>query len=89
MFLLLESTHSQNTRVVITFVLFCFDASLLRRAGKKIDFKLNRQSNVDTHGSRDIRRRLEAGSAWTCEVCSYHNDSSAVAACAMCERPRR
>mmetsp|Transcript_109674 Transcript_109674/g.318724 ORF Transcript_109674/g.318724 Transcript_109674/m.318724 type:complete len:142 (+) Transcript_109674:360-785(+) len=53
----------------------------------QLDLKNNRQSNLDTHGSRVIRRTLESGAAWTCNRCSYHNAPGADQ-CVMCEAVR-
>ena len=53
----------------------------------QLDLKNNRQSNLDTHGSRVIRRTVESGAAWTCNRCSYHNAPGA-GQCVMCEAVR-
>lgn len=79
--LLEDAKNAGDTQVVIT------------GAGRryKIDIKGNRQTNMETQGSRAIRRQMEnQKSNWTCAVCSYHNHgTSATDVCTMCERPRR
>jgi hypothetical protein len=48
-----------------------------------------RQVNIETHGSRPVRRTVERGHAdWTCSVCSYHNQNNPGDTCLMCEQGR-
>ena len=62
----------------------------------RIDLKAMQQENLETHGRRTIRRRMETnGGAWTCNHCTYHNsgaeaagEGSTVERCAACDRPR-
>mmetsp|Transcript_7531 Transcript_7531/g.13902 ORF Transcript_7531/g.13902 Transcript_7531/m.13902 type:complete len:370 (-) Transcript_7531:231-1340(-) len=40
----------------------------------RIDLVKMLQENLETHGKRVVRRRLESnGGAWTCNHCTYHN----------------
>jgi len=54
----------------------------------RLDLRSRAQTNLETGGSRVIRRRVESNSAWTCTRCSYHNPGDALA-CVMCETPRQ
>jgi hypothetical protein len=79
---LLEDAHNAgDAHVIIT------------GAGRryKIDIKGMRQTNMETQGSRVIRRQMEnQHSSWTCAVCSYHNHGTSVSdICTMCEQARR
>jgi len=53
----------------------------------RIDLRGMRQTNLDTRGSRTIRRTVESGASWTCARCSYHNAGSDMT-CMMCEAER-
>ena len=53
-----------------------------------LDLKAMRQTNLDTHGQRQIRRTEEFHSTWTCNRCSYHNTDPASTRCVMCEGAR-
>lgn len=56
----------------------------------RVDLVSMRQENMETHGSRAIRRVEAKGPAnWTCGRCSYHNAGNDGGACVMCEMPRR
>ena len=63
---------------------------VITSAGRRyrIEFKQMRQVDLETQGSRPVRRRVESGGPWTCAACSYHNSDPGATACSICEQPR-
>uniref|UniRef100_A0A7S2R436 RBR-type E3 ubiquitin transferase n=1 Tax=Rhizochromulina marina TaxID=1034831 RepID=A0A7S2R436_9STRA len=62
---------------------------IITSSGRRYRLDLHRmtQTNLETNGSRTIRRKMESNSSWTCPRCSYHNTGDSVV-CMMCETPR-
>ena len=56
----------------------------------RVDLKAMRQTNMETRGSRPVKREVVVGNGdFTCAHCSYHNTANTTGICTMCEQPRR
>lgn len=69
---------------VVSVAVLTFSLLLFRY---QLDLVGLRQTNLETRGSRVIRRRMAKGADWSCGRCSYHN-SHRNSVCQMCQTRR-